>query len=131
MTCLKNLHMNCFDLIKSMTKSEKRYFKVWIDNNSNLKKDIFTSFFNEINNQEYYNEEEVKKKVGVDAHLFSKYKERTFELILNSLRRFNERNSLENQLNLSVINAEILFDKMLYKSCTKLINKIKIQAKKK
>lgn len=114
-----------FNLIKSLTKSEKRYFKLTSTLQSGEKN--YLRLFEAIENQKVYDEEEIKEKFKGETfikHLPSE-KNHLYGLILKSLRGFHSDKSAAAQLQEQLRNIELLFNKALYKECFKLIKKSK------
>lgn len=114
-----------FNLIKSMTKSEKRFFKLSSSLQSGDKN--YLKLFDEIEKQEEYDEElikEVFKKEQFIKHLPSE-KNHLYKTILKSLRAFHADRSISSILRQEIKNIEILFFKALYKECGKFIARAK------
>ncbi len=114
-----------FQLIKSLSKSEKRYFKLSSTLQSGEKN--YIKLFEAIELQTEYNEDVIKsifKNVTFIKHLPSE-KNHLYNLILKSLRGFYSDNSAASTLQEQLRNIELLYNKALYKECTKYINKAK------
>lgn len=114
-----------FQLIKSLSKSEKRYFKLSSSLQSGEKN--YMKLFDEIESQSEYNEAEIKikfKKENFINHLPSE-KNHLYNLILKSLRGFYSDKSAAAVLQEQLRNIELLFNKALYKECSKIIKKAK------
>ena len=114
-----------FNLIKSLSKSEKRYFKLTSSLQSGEKN--YLKLFEAIELQDDYDEDAIKeqfKKETFIKHLPSE-KNHLYNLILKSLRGFYSDNSAASILQEHIRNIELLFNKALYKECTKYINKAK------
>lgn len=117
-----------FNLIKSMTKSEKRFFKLSSSLQAGDKN--YLKLFDEIEKQEEYDEEEIKKtfkKEQFIKHLPSE-KNHLYKTILKSLRSFHADRSVSSILRQEIKNIEILFFKALYKECGKFISRAKKMA---
>lgn len=113
------------DLIKSLSKSEKRYFKLISSLQSGDKN--YIRLFDYLEQQEVYDEEAVKnefKKEIFIRHLPSE-KNHLYSLILKSLRNFHADKSAASQLQEQLRNIELLYNKALYKECNKIIRKAK------
>lgn len=114
-----------FDLIKTLTKSEKRFFKLSSSIQSGEKN--YIKIFDAIDNQELYNEDELKelfKDESFIAH-FPSEKNHLYKLILKSLRSFHADKSISSVLSQEIKNIEILQKKALYKECNKLLHRAK------
>jgi hypothetical protein len=114
-----------FQLIKSLSKSEKRYFKLASSLQSGEKN--YMKLFDAIERQDEYDEPYLKNKFAKETfikHLPSE-KNHLYNLILKSLRGFYADKSAGAILQEQLRNIELLFDKALYKECSKLIRKAK------
>ncbi len=114
-----------FNLIKSLTKSEKRYFKLSSSLQSGEKN--YMKLFDAIEEQEEYAEEDLKllfKGETFINHLPSE-KNHLYSLILKSLRGFYSDKSAASILQEQLRNIELLYNKALYKECAKTIKKAK------
>ncbi len=115
-----------FDLIMSLTKSEKRFFKLTSSLQSGDKN--YLKIFDAIDKQKEYDEEGIKKQFNKEIfvkHLPSE-KNHLYKLILKSLRAYHSDNSISSLLKQEIKNIEILYKKALFKEC----NKFLIRAKK-
>lgn len=114
-----------FQLIKSLTKSEKRYFKLSSSLQSGEKN--YLKLFESIELQDEYDEESIKEQFKTETfikHLPSE-KNHLYNLILKSLRGFYADNSAAAILQEHLRNIELLYNKALYKECSKYITKAK------
>jgi pentatricopeptide repeat protein len=114
-----------FDLIKSLTKSEKRFFKLSSSLQSGDKN--YLKLFDEIEKMDEYDEDHLKKvfkKESFVKHLPSE-KNHLYKTILKSLRSFHSDRSVSSVLRQEIKNIEILFFKALYKECGKFIARAK------
>ncbi|MCB0402615.1 MAG: hypothetical protein KDD41_11065 [Flavobacteriales bacterium] len=114
-----------FNLIKSLSKSEKRYFKLASSLQAGEKN--YMKLVDAIEEQEEYDEEAIKDKF--DGEVFIKHlpseKNHLYSLILKSLRGFYADKSAAAILQEQLRNIELLFNKALYKECSKIIKKAK------
>lgn len=114
-----------FDLIKTLSKSEKRFFKL----NSSLQSGDknYLKLFDYIEKQSSYNEDALKKHFAEEKfikHLPSE-KNHLYKLILKSLRNFYADHSVKSQLRQEIKNVELLYKKALYKECAKFVKRAK------
>lgn len=123
-----NLHR----LIKSLTKSEKRYFNLYSSRHTLGEKNNYTILFEAIDEQDEYNEELLIKKFKKEAFIkqFSIAKARLYDVILNSLTAYHANSSIDAQLKRDLHSAEILYKKTLYDQCSKLLASAKKIAQK-
>ena len=113
------------DLIKSLTKSEKRFFKLHSALQAGPKN--YLKLFEAIDKQVSYDEEAIKelfKKETFIKHLPSE-KNHLYKLILKSLRAFHAESSVSGILKQEIKNIEILYQKALYEECNKLLHRAK------
>lgn len=117
------------DLIKSLTKSEKRFFKLHSSLQSGDKN--YLRIFDAIDKQKVYDEEAIKKVFARETfikHLPSE-KNHLYKLILKALRAFHAESSVSGILKQEIKNIEILYQKALYVECNKLLHRAKRIAK--
>jgi hypothetical protein len=106
-----------FDLIKSLSKAEKRYLKLFcrqFNNGSN-----YLRLFEVIDAQKEYDEAAIRKKFKKEIfckqlHVTKNY---LHHLILKSLRNFHSQLSKDSELKDTLRNIEILYHKELYDHC--------------
>ncbi|MCV9388924.1 hypothetical protein [Reichenbachiella ulvae] len=112
-----------FLLIKSLKKSEKRYFKMSSQGTENAK---YTRLFAIIEKQKQFDDEEIlAMEPGIKASQLSNLKAHLYTKVLESLRDYNS-NTLPNiKIRDMVDHAEILFNKSLYSQCAEVIKKAK------
>lgn len=114
-----------FILIKSLTKSEKRFFKLSSAIQTGEKN--YLKIFDFIDNLDEYDEESLKDKFKDETfikHLPSE-KNHLYKLILKSLRSFYSEQSAASILKEELKNVEILYNKALYKECRKFLKRSK------
>jgi len=117
-----------FDLIKSLTKSEKRFFKLSSSLQQGEKN--YLKIFDAIDSQDQYDEEGIKTEFEGETfikHLPSE-KNHLYKLILKSLRAYHSDNSVSSILKQELKNIEILYKKALYKECNKFLTRAKKMA---
>lgn len=114
-----------FDLIKSLSKSEKRYFKLQSDLGAAQKK--YVKIFESIDKMKFYDEGRLIKDLNntVIGKGLSAQKSYLFGLILKSLRLYSEQKSVKANINNLIIEAEILKNRMMYEQSLKYVSKAK------
>lgn len=123
-----------YQLIKSLSKSEKRYFKLFVkrhttkENNNN-----YEILFNAIDQMLVYQEEKLIQQLRGNSFInkFSIAKARLYETILKSLDSYYSEKSIDQKLRNEIHYIEILFKKSLYSQCAKRLNSAKKLATKK
>ena len=106
-----------FTLIKSLTKSEKRYFKLH-SAHGNAMAD-YVRLFDAIEQQTVYDEAAIKRKFADEKfikqlHVIKNYLR---QQIMSSLRSFHNSLSKDAELKEVLRNVEVLFHKELFKLC--------------
>lgn len=117
---------NLFSLIKSLTKSEKRYFKIIASKKSeDGKSNNYLQLFNAIDKQEEYDEDKIIRqfsKATFIKHLPSE-KNYLYFTILKALVLYHEGNLQFIELDEIRHCATILYNKGLYDQCNKMLTK--------
>ena len=122
-----------YELIKSLSKAEKRYFKVYVarhtaSNSQNNAQILFDA----IDKLKEYDEEKLLQSLIAHPFVkkFSIAKARLYDTILKSLDAYYSEKSKEQLIRNEIHHVEILFNKSLYKQCGKRLKSAKKQAKK-
>lgn len=120
-----------FQLIKSLSKAEKRYFKVYTSKQAGDKNN-HQLLFDAIDRFEEYDEEQVKKVLKNPTLVRSLpiAKTRLYDVILRSLDAYHSNSSIDAQLKRTLHCAEILYKKSLYQQSQKLLDSAKVLAYK-
>lgn len=128
----KKASSHLHELIKSLTKSEKRYFKIYSSRHTIGEENNYIQLFDYIEQQEEYNEEILFQHFKGAAFLnkFSITKNRLYESVIKALDAYHANNSLEAQLYKQLHASTILYDKGLYKQSLKLLLSAKKLAEK-
>jgi hypothetical protein len=117
-----------FVLIKSLSKSEKRQFKIFasrLETSSNTK---FIELFNVLDKSDSYDEKLILKNGIIKKVQLSNLKSYLYKQILVSIRLNIPSQNMRYQLREQIDFASILYNKGLYKQSLKLLDKTKIQA---
>lgn len=117
-----------FVLIKSLTKSEKRQFKIFasrLETSSNTK---FIELFNILDKSEAYDERLILKNGIIKKVQLSNLKSYLYKQILVSIRLNIPSQNIRYQLREQIDFAVILYNKGLYKQSLKILDKTKHQA---
>lgn len=120
-----------YDLVKSLSKSEKRFLKLNAAA-TNQQKELML-FFDELEKEKEYNEDLFIKPNKSKKSLFqtqSQMSENLYELILKSLRGFHAEGTPAFLIKDEISNILNLFDKAQYKQCRKILNKLKQESYK-
>ena len=119
-----------FQLVKSLEKSEKRNFKLYVKRNSadsNLK---ITQLFDAMDKMDEYDESSLlRKNKSIQKQQLSNLKAHLYRSILSSLRLIKQEDNITIQLNEQMDFARILYNKGLYLQTLKVLDKMKELAK--
>lgn len=114
-----------YQLIKSLTKAEKRGFKIYATRSSNDDAK-FIKLFDALDKASSYDEDSIIKKVkGIQKRQLSNLKAHLYKQILTSLRLININHNIDIQLREQLDYARILYNKGLYKQSLKILEKTK------
>ena len=117
-----------FVLIKSLSKSEKRQFKIFasrLETSSNTK---FIELFNVLDKSEVYDEKLILKSGIIKKVQLSNLKSYLYKQILVSIRLNIPSQNTRYQIREQIDFATILYNKGLYKQSLKILDKTKILA---
>jgi len=123
---MKTTSEELFQLIKSLDASEKRSFKSYSLKNADKNRSTnYIRLFDAIDGQDKYNESVIKKQLQQRSLSFNfkKAKNYLFNSILESLKQFHASTSVDSQLQQSLHEIEILFNKRMFVSAKKIISK--------
>ncbi len=111
------------ELIHSLTKSEKRYFKLLSSRHTIGDENNYIVIFDFIDKQEVYDEHLLKIHFAGESFLnkLSITKKRLYDHILNALDNFHSQSNIESQIFKMIHCAEILSAKSLYNQSNKLL----------
>ena len=108
-------------LIKSLSKSEKRYFRLANQNEANLK---YMKLFDFVEQSESIDENELlANEPTLKASQLSNLKAHLYDKILKSLRDFSITKIPSIEIRELIDEAQILFNKSLYRQCSKRLLK--------
>ncbi|MBL4861660.1 MAG: hypothetical protein JKY09_01395, partial [Crocinitomicaceae bacterium] len=112
-----------FDLIKSMSKSEKRYFKLMSSRHTIGEENNYVRIFDAIDRQGLYDERKLFEDFNGEAFLnrFSITKKRLYDHILSALDSFHSASSIESQLHKMLHSSDILFKRSLYDQSRRIL----------
>jgi hypothetical protein len=119
---------NLFVLVKSLSKSEKRQFKLYVGRLGVNEDSKFLTLFNILDKLPAYDEEVILKKGVVKKQQLSNLKAHLYKQILISLRLNPSHQNVRIQIREQLDFATILYHKGLYKQSLKILDKAKSQA---
>ncbi len=119
---------NLFVLIKSLSKSEKRQFKLYVGRLGVNEDSKFLTLFNILDKLSSYDESVILKKGIVKKQQLSNLKAHLYKQILISLRLNPSHRNVRIQIREQLDFATILYHKGLYKQGLKILDKAKTLA---
>src|SRR5580698_4504283 len=119
-----------FQLIKSLEKSEKRNFKLYIKRNSSSEDLKSIQLFDALDKMEDYDEAQLlNKNKNLRKQQLSNAKAHLYREILSSLRLIRQEENIDIQLHEQLDFARILYNKGLYLQSLKTLDRIKENAR--
>ena len=119
---------NLFILVKSLSKSEKRQFKLYVGRLGVNEDSKFLLLFNVLDKMNVYEEQVILKKGIVKKQQLSNLKAHLYKQILISLRLNPSHQNIRVQIREQLDFATILYHKGLYKQSLKILDKAKTLA---
>ncbi|APY11445.1 hypothetical protein BWZ22_09380 [Seonamhaeicola sp. S2-3] len=119
---------NLFVLVKSLSKSEKRQFKLYVGRLGVNEDSKFLTLFNILDKLQKYDEATILKKGIVKKQQLSNLKAHLYKQILISLRLNPSHKDARIQIREQLDFATILYHKGLYKQSLKILEKAKNMA---
>ena len=116
---------NLFVLIKSLTKSEKRQFKLYVGRMDSNEDSKFLKLFNLLDKMNLYSEDLIINKNIVSKLQLSNLKAHLYKQILISLRLNPQHKNVKLHIRGQIDFATILYQKGLYKQSLKILDKAK------
>jgi hypothetical protein len=118
-----------FLLVKSLSKSEKRYFKLHTSRISGAENAKFLKLFDIIDGQTEFNEERIlKKEPEIKPSQLSNLKAHLYKQILSALRQYHSANDIDMRIREQLDNTTILYNRCLFDQSLKSLEKAKSMA---
>ena len=119
-----------FQLIKSLEKSEKRNFKLYVKRNSSSDNLKTIQLFDALDKMNDYDERlMLQKNKSISKQQLSNIKAQLYKQILSSLRIIKDENNIDIQLHEQMDHARILYNKGLYLQSLKALDRLKDMAR--
>lgn len=116
-------------LIKSLTRAEKRHFRLFVRRNQASENILFLQLFDFLDKHKEYDEVQILKKIpAIKKRQLSNLKGHLYKQLLTSLRLLNKNYVEEIQLRELVDYARVLYNKGLYGQSLELLDKAKQRA---
>lgn len=117
-----------FDFVQSMTKAEKRNFKLYANRSSAAGDAKFITLFDAIDSMSDYDEEKILRKCPIKKEQLPNMKAHLYRQLLISVRLLSTRQTLTMQIRELIDFARILYDKSLFKLTLRQLEKAKQMA---
>lgn len=119
-----------FLLVKSLEKSEKRNFKLYVKRNSGSDDLKIVQLFDALDKMDEYDEAlMLKKNPSIIKQQLSNMKAYLYRKILTSLRQLKDTDNIDLQLHEQMDHARILYNKGLYHQSLRILDKLKDMAR--
>lgn len=119
-----------FKLIKTLSKAEKRNFKLYVNRIQSTEAVKFVQLFDVLDKQKDYKEELIYKKIpSLKKSQLSNTKAHLYKQLLTSLRLIHIASNPDIQIRENIDYARLLYNKGLYLQSLRLLEKVKLQAK--
>jgi len=115
-----------FDLIKALTKSEKRHFRLFVGKSGKSEDLKFLKLFDAMESMNTYDDRAILKRVPTIKKIqFSNQKANLNKQLLTSLKQYHIGQNIDMQIRELIDHATILYNKGFYKQALKLLDKAK------
>jgi len=115
-----------FQLVKSLEKSEKRNFKLFVKRNSSGTDLKIIQLFDALDKMNDYDERTLLKKAKqISKQQLSNTKAHLYKQVLASLRLLKDEDNIDIQLHEQMDHARILYNKGLYLQSLRMLEKLK------
>jgi hypothetical protein len=119
-----------FQLVKSLEKSEKRNFKLFVKRNSASEDLKIIHLFDALDKMREYDEVNLlQKNKSISKQQLSNIKGHLYKQILSSLRIIKDEDNIDIRLHEQMDHARILYNKGLYLQTLKVLDRMKEMAK--
>ncbi len=116
-------------LIKSLTRSEKRHFRIFVRRNQSSTDILFLQLFDFLDKHQEYDEDKILKKLPeIKKRQLSNLKAHLYKQLLISLRLLNKNHDLTIELREYIDYARVLYNKGLYRQSLDVLDKTKAKA---
>ncbi|MBI3510274.1 MAG: hypothetical protein HY064_06395 [Bacteroidetes bacterium] len=119
-----------FSFIHSLSKSEKRYFRLQASVHSSKKNNKFLLLFDAMEQQPLHDKEKIRSALRHHIRHFSFTQHHLFEQLSKSLSNFYAASSIDIQLRNSLNSVEPLFRKYHYAHCHEILRRTKKTAQR-
>lgn len=116
-------------LIKSLTRAEKRHFRLFVKRNQASDDILFLKLFDFLDKHQEYDENKILKKLpAIKKRQLSNLKAHLYKQLLISLRLLNKNHNVDVDIRESIDYSRVLYNKGLYKQSLDILHKTKQKA---
>lgn len=119
---------NVFELIKSLSKAEKRSFKLYAGRMDGYAQSNYIRLFDAMDNADSYHEPDIVRQSGIPQKQLANTKAHLYKQILLSIRSSAAKINADIALREQIDFARILYSKGLYQQSIKILGKAKEKA---
>lgn len=128
-TTLSSTTTHLLQLIKSLSKAEKRSFKLYAKRAGGENDALFIKLFDVLDGQKEYDEAAIFRKVPeIKPSQLSNLKRNLYHQLLTSLRLIYASKNSEIEIREQIDFAQVLYSKGLYRQCSKILQRCKCLA---
>ncbi|WP_161888095.1 hypothetical protein [Pontibacter russatus] len=118
-----------FQLVKSLTKTEKRHFRLFAKRQGSTEGLKFLQLFDAMDGQAVYDDEKVLENApAVKKTQLANMKANLYKQLLSSLRLYHSGQNPDIQLHEQLDYARVLYNKGFYQQSLKMLEKVKVSA---
>ncbi|MBK7870208.1 MAG: hypothetical protein IPJ74_05705 [Saprospiraceae bacterium] len=116
-------------LIKSLTRAEKRHFRLFVGRNQASDDILFLQLFDMLDKYKEYDEDMILRKLpAIKKTQLSNLKAHLYKQLLTSLRLLNRNHVEDLQIRELIDHSKVLYDKGLYRQSLDILDKAKARA---
>ncbi|MDP4579431.1 MAG: hypothetical protein NWS66_05585 [Saprospiraceae bacterium] len=117
-------------LINSLSRAEKRHFRLFVKRNQNSEDILFLQLFDFLEKKGEYDEDHILKKITeIKKTQLSNLKAHLYKQLLTSLRLLSTKSSQDIHIRELLDCARVLYNKGLYRQALDMLDKAKLKAK--
>ncbi|GJM34139.1 MAG: hypothetical protein DHS20C18_31400 [Saprospiraceae bacterium] len=118
-------------LINSLTRAEKRHFRLFVRRNQSSEEILFLQLFDVLDKYKEYDESLILKRLpAIKKSQLSNLKAHLYKQLLTSLRLVNKKRNEDIQIREMIDYAAVLYNKGLYRQSLDVLDKAKGRAEK-
>lgn len=116
-------------LIRSLTRAEKRHFRLFVKRNQSSNEILFLQLFDYLDKHQLYDEPNLLRKIPeIKKSQLSNLKAHLYKQLLTSLRLLSKNHNEDIQIREGIDYAKVLYNKGLYRQSLDVLDKAKQRA---